>query len=193
MPRPNLTLLSAILHFFLRRIGRIFQSHQPPHASSSVYNTTVVVLAMIGKVAITGGYQAITFFAGELFPTEVRSRGISSSFIISRIGSILSLFITDLMVSFGLNRYKDTYLAHFFQLYLPEFLLIIFFIASSNCVMSRFVHLFSSSFSWIQGLRVPLGSFHCVWVGRLAGSSVGYRTAGNSWPDTARHRGRNGG
>ena len=91
-------ILSQFTFFFA-----LNKTHLPisptPSVSSSVYNTTVVALAMIGKVAITGGYQAIMLFSSELFPTEVRSRGVSSSYIFSRIGSILSPFITDLMVS----------------------------------------------------------------------------------------------
>ncbi|KAK8376480.1 hypothetical protein O3P69_009849 [Scylla paramamosain] len=65
----------------------------------SVYRTAILTLAMLGKVAITGGFQTITFFAGELFPTEVRNRGISTSYMMSRIGAMVSPFITDLVGS----------------------------------------------------------------------------------------------
>ncbi|XP_045121222.1 organic cation transporter protein-like [Portunus trituberculatus] len=63
----------------------------------SAYATTILTLAMLGKVAITGGFQTIAFFASELFPTEVRSRGISTSYMMSRIGAMVSPFITDLV------------------------------------------------------------------------------------------------
>lgn len=66
-------------------------------AIPAVYSTTLVTLAMVGKVAITGGFQTVTFFASELFPTEVRSRGIGSSFMVSRIGSMVSPFIRDVV------------------------------------------------------------------------------------------------
>ncbi|MPC92479.1 Solute carrier family 22 member 15 [Portunus trituberculatus] len=71
----------------------------PAFVCSSAYATTILTLAMLGKVAITGGFQTIAFFASELFPTEVRSRGISTSYMMSRIGAMVSPFITDLVVS----------------------------------------------------------------------------------------------
>lgn len=61
------------------------------------YSKTLVALAMIGKLAITGGFQTVIFYSSELFPTEVRSRGIGISYMMSRIGSMVSPFITDLV------------------------------------------------------------------------------------------------
>ncbi|MPC85827.1 Organic cation transporter-like protein [Portunus trituberculatus] len=63
------------------------------------YSVAGVALAMMGKVCITAGFQTIIFFSSELFPTEVRSRGVSAAFMMSRIGSMVSPFITDLVVS----------------------------------------------------------------------------------------------
>ncbi|XP_050712093.1 organic cation transporter protein-like isoform X1 [Eriocheir sinensis] len=66
----------------------------------SAYSSTVVTLAMIGKVAITGCLQTVIFYSSELLPTEVRSRGIGTSFMMSRIGGMVSPFITDLVGTF---------------------------------------------------------------------------------------------
>ncbi|XP_045120869.1 organic cation transporter protein-like [Portunus trituberculatus] len=63
------------------------------------YSVAGVALAMMGKVCITAGFQTIIFFSSELFPTEVRSRGVSAAFMMSRIGSMVSPFITDLVGS----------------------------------------------------------------------------------------------
>lgn len=55
----------------------------------------VVTIAMIGKMAIAMAFQGNNLFATELFPTEVRTRGVSSSFMLSRLGSALAPVITD--------------------------------------------------------------------------------------------------
>ncbi|XP_064102946.1 organic cation transporter protein-like [Macrobrachium nipponense] len=62
------------------------------------YVITTMTLAMIGRVAISSAFQIVVFYSSELFPTEVRSRGISTSFMVGRIGSIVSPFITELLV-----------------------------------------------------------------------------------------------
>ncbi|KAG0729458.1 Solute carrier family 22 member 6 [Chionoecetes opilio] len=54
---------------------------------------------MVGKMAITASFQMIIFFSGELFPTEVRSRGVSTAVMLSRLGSMGAPFITDLVGS----------------------------------------------------------------------------------------------
>ncbi|KAK8376323.1 hypothetical protein O3P69_009753 [Scylla paramamosain] len=79
-------LLSAIVLFALAVIP-------------AEYSVTVVALAMIGKMSITAGFQTTIFFSSELFPTEVRSRGIGGAYMMSRIGSMVSPFITDLVGS----------------------------------------------------------------------------------------------
>ncbi|KAK3882237.1 hypothetical protein Pcinc_013377 [Petrolisthes cinctipes] len=60
-------------------------------------NTVVIVLALMGRMCICCGYQVIYLYCVELFPTEVRLQGIGYCTIMSRIGSILSPFITDLL------------------------------------------------------------------------------------------------
>lgn len=54
---------------------------------------------MVGKLAVSTAYQIMVFYSSELFPTEVRSRGIGTCFMVARIGSIASPFITDILVS----------------------------------------------------------------------------------------------
>ncbi|XP_066939379.1 solute carrier family 22 member 15-like [Macrobrachium rosenbergii] len=56
-----------------------------------------MVLAMAGKVTISMAFQIIIFYSSELFPTEVRSRGIGTCFMVSRIGSIVSPFVTEIL------------------------------------------------------------------------------------------------
>ncbi|KAG0723497.1 Solute carrier family 22 member 6 [Chionoecetes opilio] len=54
---------------------------------------------MVGKMAISINFQMIIFFSSELFPTEVRGRGVSTAFMMSRLGSMGAPFITDLVGS----------------------------------------------------------------------------------------------
>ncbi|KAG0726284.1 Solute carrier family 22 member 13 [Chionoecetes opilio] len=61
--------------------------------------TTLLALAMVGKMAITTSYQMIIFFSGELFPTEVLSRGVSTAVMMSRLGSMGAPIITVLVDS----------------------------------------------------------------------------------------------
>ncbi|KAG0712578.1 Organic cation transporter protein [Chionoecetes opilio] len=63
------------------------------------YSTTLLALAMVGKMTITASYQMIVFFSSELFPTEVRSRGVSTAVMMSCLGSMGAPFITDLVGS----------------------------------------------------------------------------------------------
>ena len=55
--------------------------------------------AMIGKVSIASSYQVIYLFSTELIPTEVRQYGLGSCNVMARMGSILSPYITDLLVN----------------------------------------------------------------------------------------------
>ncbi|KAK7028086.1 hypothetical protein SK128_018211 [Halocaridina rubra] len=63
------------------------------------YVWTIVSLAMFGKLAISTAYSILMFYSTELFPTEVRSRGLGTSFMMSRIGSIVSPFIIEILGS----------------------------------------------------------------------------------------------
>ncbi|XP_037786215.1 organic cation transporter protein-like [Penaeus monodon] len=63
------------------------------------YSTVIVTLALVGKMAITAAYQIAIFFSSELFPTEVRSRGVGTCFMLSRVGSMAAPFITDFLGS----------------------------------------------------------------------------------------------
>lgn len=57
----------------------------------------VISLAMIGKFSISAGYQVLYLYATELFPTEVRLLALGTSTIASRIASMASPFVTDLL------------------------------------------------------------------------------------------------
>lgn len=56
-------------------------------------NWLIIVLAMIGKLAITASYGTIYIFSAEQFPTVVRNVGLGASSMMARIGGILAPFI----------------------------------------------------------------------------------------------------
>ncbi|XP_047493473.1 organic cation transporter protein-like [Penaeus chinensis] len=63
------------------------------------YSWLIVTMALFGKMTITVAYQIAILYSSELFPTEVRSRGLGTCFMLSRIGSVCSPFITDFLGS----------------------------------------------------------------------------------------------
>ncbi|XP_042883647.1 organic cation transporter protein-like [Penaeus japonicus] len=54
-----------------------------------------MTLALLGKMSIASAFQILDFYSSELFPTEVRTRGMSTALVLSRVGSTCSPFITD--------------------------------------------------------------------------------------------------
>lgn len=57
------------------------------------WNWLIIVLAMIGKLAITASYGTVYIFSAEQFPTVVRNVGLGASSMMARIGGILAPFI----------------------------------------------------------------------------------------------------
>nr|XP_027214862.1 solute carrier family 22 member 15-like [Penaeus vannamei] len=54
-----------------------------------------MVLALIGKMSIASAFQVLDLYSSELFPTEVRTRGMSTAHVMSRVGSTCSPYIID--------------------------------------------------------------------------------------------------
>lgn len=90
----------------------------------SEYNTVIVTLAMLGKMAITASYGTVYVFTTEQFPTPVRNVGLGASSMMARFGGILAPYINILneiwkplpMVVFG----GLSFLCGLLSLYLPE-------------------------------------------------------------------------
>lgn len=55
--------------------------------------TAKIVLAQLGKFAITASFAMVYQYAAEMFPTVVRNVGVGSCSFFSRIGSILAPFV----------------------------------------------------------------------------------------------------
>ncbi|XP_041350867.1 organic cation transporter protein-like [Gigantopelta aegis] len=64
--------------------------------AGSEKDSIMVMLAMIGKMAISTAYVCVYIFSAELFPTFVRQSGIGWGLFFSKIGSIFSPYIADL-------------------------------------------------------------------------------------------------
>lgn len=88
------------------------------------YNYAVVVLAMLGKMAITASYGTVYVFTTEQFPTPVRNVGLGASSMMARIGGILAPYInvlTDIWKPFPLAIFGGlALLSGLLSLYLPE-------------------------------------------------------------------------
>ncbi|XP_042208340.1 organic cation transporter protein-like [Homarus americanus] len=65
----------------------------------SSYTWMIFSLALVGKLFITGSYGVLYLAASELFPTCVRSRGLSLSSLMARLGSIVSPFIIKVLAA----------------------------------------------------------------------------------------------
>ena len=70
-------------------------SPSPPSDATWV----VTVLALLGKLGVSAGWQIIFLWESELYPTEVRLQGIGFTAITSRIGGIIAPYILDIFVS----------------------------------------------------------------------------------------------
>lgn len=55
--------------------------------------------ALVGRMAISAAYQILYLHCGELFPTEVRTRGMGTAAMVSKIGNTVAPFIVDTLVS----------------------------------------------------------------------------------------------
>nr|XP_027214882.1 solute carrier family 22 member 15-like [Penaeus vannamei] len=60
-----------------------------------------MVLALIGKMSIASAFQVLDLYSSELFPTEVRTRGMSTAHVMSRVGSF-SPYIIDYLAKWPL-------------------------------------------------------------------------------------------
>ncbi|XP_066961045.1 organic cation transporter protein-like isoform X1 [Macrobrachium rosenbergii] len=68
-------------------------------ATPASYTWMVFTLALVGKLFITGSYGILYLTTSELFPTCVRSRGLSLSSVMARLGSIVSPFIIKVLAN----------------------------------------------------------------------------------------------
>lgn len=53
----------------------------------------VIVLAMIGKLAVTASYEIIYVFSAEQYPTVIRNVGVGACSTIARVGGIIAPYI----------------------------------------------------------------------------------------------------
>nr|XP_053656596.1 organic cation transporter protein-like [Cherax quadricarinatus] len=83
----------AILSFLLTGVALLALSAIP-----SDIEWLIVTVAMIGKLSINFAFNVIMLLASELFPTEVRIRGLGTSFMVSRLGAIVAPVVTDYLV-----------------------------------------------------------------------------------------------
>lgn len=60
--------------------------------------STVVWIAMVGRLGTSAAYAIITLYTAELFPTEVRNSAIGVSSMFGHVGSMMAPFVVDFLV-----------------------------------------------------------------------------------------------
>ena len=92
--------LSSLLKWKLKLLLNVF---------SGDTSTIVVVLAMVGKFAITCSYSMIYVYATEVFPTVVRTLGLGMCSFMSRIGGIIAPYAAEMVSQQGHPRKQHSY------------------------------------------------------------------------------------
>ena len=60
------------------------------------YNWPIVMMAILGKMCVTATFAIIYLYSCEIFPTVVRSVGVSSSSVFARVGGAVAPFVGSL-------------------------------------------------------------------------------------------------
>jgi len=88
------------------------------------HNWIIIVLAMIGKLAITASYGTVYLFSTEQFPTVIRNVGLGASSMCGRIGGIIAPnlnLLAEIWKPFPLLIFGGmAFTAGFLSLLLPE-------------------------------------------------------------------------
>ncbi|XP_076058569.1 uncharacterized protein LOC143035587 [Oratosquilla oratoria] len=103
MEIPGYTLTAPILDYFGRKkpiivgyitcgIAILATINLPPSLGA-----LTMTLVMIGKMCITGTYQALILYITEIYPTEVRTTGLGTSIFASRVATVLTPYITEVL------------------------------------------------------------------------------------------------
>ena len=60
-------------------------------------NTIAIVMAMIGKFAISASFAIVYIYTAELYPTPVRNVCVGSGSFFARVGGILAPYVGQLV------------------------------------------------------------------------------------------------
>lgn len=69
------------------------------NVSSSVPVAAKIILSLMGKMAIAAAFHLLFVYTAELFTTQQRSLALGHSSFCGRIGSVISPYLNDLLVS----------------------------------------------------------------------------------------------
>ncbi|XP_068202491.1 organic cation transporter protein-like isoform X2 [Palaemon carinicauda] len=77
-----------IISYFITGVSMLTQAVIPEE-----HVWLVITMVMIGKLGISTVFQILFLYASELFPTEVRTRGMGTAMMSSRAGAMVSPFL----------------------------------------------------------------------------------------------------
>ncbi|KAG0699337.1 Solute carrier family 22 member 13 [Chionoecetes opilio] len=79
---------SNVVLYFLTAMSLLGLSFIP-----TSYGRVVMTLALLGRLTLSACYQVIFLHGSELFPTEVRARGMSNASMMARISAVFTSFL----------------------------------------------------------------------------------------------------
>ncbi|KAG0729303.1 Solute carrier family 22 member 13 [Chionoecetes opilio] len=85
---------SNVVLYFLTAMSLLGLSFIP-----TSYGRVVMTLALLGRLTLSACYQVIFLHGSELFPTEVRARGMSNASMMARISAVFTSFLLSALPS----------------------------------------------------------------------------------------------
>lgn len=63
------------------------------------FNTLILIVALAGRFCDSSAYTILPLLTAELFPTTLRNTAMGASATMSHLGTLVSPYIVDLLVS----------------------------------------------------------------------------------------------
>ena len=87
------------MHLNLTYIESDVKDNATFYCYSAAYETTIMVMSMMGKFGIAAAFAIVYVYTAEIFPTPIRSLGIGICSTSARFGGIIAPFVVHLVIS----------------------------------------------------------------------------------------------